>query len=199
MNTLAQKEGRNSKYFEIKEDGVFVKNNFAKEINEYKVYFPDIQDDETVFRKKKDPVLLGIVISMIFNSILLTIVINDGYQLSYSIGMIVFAIAIIPTFIVTAICNNEFRRENSKSITASKPLIFSYTKKEMGEVDSFILRIKECKKEYYLKTYYKVDNLIPAHVQISRIHWLYENKYINESDAKFILDEIDSKRIIEGL
>lgn len=69
----------------------------------------------------------------------------------------------------------------------------------MEEVNSFITKIKESKKDFYLKTYYKVDNLIPAHVQISRIHWLYENKYINESDAKFILDEIDSKRIIEGL
>ncbi|MEI7489309.1 MAG: hypothetical protein WCJ72_18225 [Chryseobacterium sp.] len=199
MNTLAQKDGRNSKYFEIQEDGVFVKNNFAKEINEYKVYFSDIQDDETVFRKKKDPVLIGIVISMVFNSILFSIVINDGYQLSYSMGMIVFIIALFPTLIVGGLCNNEFRKENSKSLTASKPLIFSYAKKEIEEVDSFIAKIKESKKEYYLKTYYKVDNLISAHVQISRIHWLYENKYINESDAKFILDEIDSKRIIEGL
>lgn len=199
MNILTQKDGRNSKYFAIQEDGVFVKNNFAKEINEYKVYFPDVQDDETVFRKKKDPVLIGIVISMVFNSILLTIVINQGYELSYSIGMIVFVLALIPTFIVTAICNNEFRRENSKSLTATKPLIFSYSKKEMDEVDSFISKIKESKKEYYLKTYYKVDNLIPAHVQIGRIHWLYENKYISESDAKFIIEQLESKRIIEGL
>ncbi|ANF52441.1 hypothetical protein A0O34_18795 [Chryseobacterium glaciei] len=199
MNTLAQKDGRNSKYFEIQEDGVFVKNNFAKEINEYKVYFSDIQDDETVFRKKKDPVLIGIVISMVFNSILVTIFINDSYQLSYSIGMIVFVIALFPTLIVGGICNNEFRKENSKSLTASKPIIFSYAKKEMEEVNSFITKIKESKKDYYLREYYKVDNLIPTHVQISRIHWLYESKYINESDAKFILDEIDSKRIIEGL
>jgi hypothetical protein len=199
MNTLAQKDGRNSKCFEIQEDGVFVKNNFAKEINEYKVYFPDIQNDETVFRKKKDPVLIGIVISMIFNSILLTIVINETYQLSYSIGMIVFVTALIPSLIVTALCNNEFRRENSKSLTASKPLIFSYTKKEINEVDAFISNIKESKKQFFLKTYYKVDNLIPIPVQISRIHWLYENKYISESDAKFIIDELESKRILEGL
>jgi hypothetical protein len=199
MNTLAQKDGRNSKYFEIQEDGVFVKNNFAKEINEYKVYFQDIQYDETVFRKKKDPVLIGIVISMIFNSILFTIVIKESYELSYSLGMIVFVIALIPSLIVTALCNNEFKRENSKSLTASKPLVFSYAKKEMKEVDDFISNIKESKKQFFLKAYYKVDNLIPVHVQISRIHWLYESNYINESDAKFIIDELESKRIIEGL
>ncbi|WP_394660116.1 hypothetical protein [uncultured Chryseobacterium sp.] len=199
METLTQKDGRNSKYFEIQEDGVFVKNNFTKEINEYKVYFPDIQFDEAVFRKKKDPVLIGIVISMLFNSILLTIVINEGYQLSQKMGIIVFIAALFPSLIVTALCNNEFRKENAKSITASKPLIFSYTKKEMSEVDRFISNIKESKKQFFLKEYYKVDNLIPVHTQISRIHWLYEMKYISESDARFIIDELENKRIIEGL
>nr|WP_314491274.1 hypothetical protein [uncultured Chryseobacterium sp.] len=199
MTVLKQKDGRNSRYFEIQEDGVFVKSNFVKELNEYKIYFPDIQFDETVFIKKKDPVLIGISVSMVFNSILLSIVINDGYQLSYTMGMTVFIIALIPSLIVTAICNSEFRKENSKSLTAAKPLIFSYKKKEMKEVDAFILNIKEGKKQFFLKEYYKVDNLIPVHIQISRIHWLYENKYINESDAKFIIDELENKRIIEGL
>jgi len=199
MNTLKQKNGRNSVYFEIVEDGVFVKNNFAKELTEYKIYFSDIQFDETVFRKKKDGVLIGIVISMIFNSIFLTIVINESYQLSYTMGMVVFVIAVIPSLIVTAICNSEFRKENSKSLAASKPLIFSYTKKEMEDVDAFILNIKESKKQFFLKEYYKVDNLIPVHIQINRIHWLYENRYIDESEAKFIIDELESKRIIEGL
>lgn len=199
MKALSQKDGRNSAYFEIQEDGVFVKNNFAREINEYKVYFPDLQFDETVFRKKKDPVLFGIVISMLFNSILLIIIINTEYQLSYNVGMIVFFLAMSPTLIVTAIGNNEFRKENSKSLAASKPLVFSYRKKEMVEVDAFIGNIKESKKQFFLNEYYKVDHLIPVHTQISRIHWLYEMKYISESDAKFIIDELESKRIIEGL
>lgn len=198
MIRLAQKDGRNSKYFEIQEDGVLVKNNFAKEINEYKIYFSDIQFDEMVFRKKKDPVLLGIVISMLINSILFTIFINESYQFSQTMGMVVFIIAMLPSLIVTGLCNNEFRRENAKSLAASKPLIFSYAKKEMQEVDVFISNIKESKKQFFLKEYYRVDNLIPVATQISRIHWLYEMKYINESDAKFIIDELESKRIIEG-
>lgn len=199
MHTLTQKDGRNSKYFEIQEDGVFVKTNFAKEITEYKVNFTDIGSDETVFKKSKDFVLIAVVLSVVLNSILLTIVINEYYQLSYSAGMLVFGIAIIPALIVTALCNNEFRKENSKSLTASKPLVFYYKKKLRSDVDSFILKIQEKKKDYYVKTYYKVDNLIPSSTQISRIHWLYENKYISENDAKFIISEIKSKRIIEGL
>ncbi|WP_294249362.1 hypothetical protein [uncultured Chryseobacterium sp.] len=113
--------------------------------------------------------------------------------------MIVFFLAMSPTLIVTAIGNNEFRKENSKSLAASKPLFFSYRKKEMVEVDAFIGNIKESKKQFFLNEYYKVDHLIPVHTQISRIHWLYEMKYISESDAKFIIDELESKRIIEGL
>lgn len=199
MNILNQKDGRNKKYFEIQEDGVFVRTLFAKELNEYKVHFNDIQNDESVFRKSKDPILIGIVVSVILNSILLTIFINDNYNLSFSAGMIVFGIAIIPSLLVTALCNNEFKKDNSKSLAATKPLIFSYSKKQMTEVDSFISKIKECKRNYYLKTYYKVDNLIPPHIQISRIHWLYENQYITESDATFIIAEINSKKIIDGL
>jgi len=199
MDTLTQKDGRNSKYFEIQEDGVFIKDNFAMQVQEYKVHFTDIQGDETVNRKLKDFVLLAIVISVLFNGIFLMIITDNYYNFSYSIGMIVFAVIMCPVFVIVGLCNSEFKTKNAKTLSAGKPIIFSYRKKEMEEVNSFITKIKESKKDFYLKTYYKVDNLIPAHVQISRIHWLYENKYINESDAKFILDEIDSKRIIEGL
>ncbi|MCT2409649.1 exosortase/archaeosortase family protein [Chryseobacterium antibioticum] len=199
MSSLAQKDGRNTRYFEIQNDGVFVRTKFAKELNEYKIHFTDIHDDESVFRKSKDPVLIAIVISVLLNSILLTIFIGESYQLSESSGMIVFGIAMIPSLIVTAICNNEFRAESSKNLAAAKPLIFSYRKKEMEEVDGFIAEIKKSKKEYYLREYYKVDNLIPTHTQIARIHWLYENKYITESDAQFIIDELESRRIINGL
>ncbi len=199
MNVLEQKDGRNKKYFEIQEDGVFVRTLFAKELNEYKIHFNDIQLDESVFRKAKDPILIGIVISVLLNSILLTIFINESYNLSDRMGMMVFIVTMIPSLIITALCNNEFKRENSKSLAAAKPLVFSYGKKQMPAVDYFILKIKEAKKDYYLKAYYKVDNLIPSQVQISRIHWLYENQYITESDAKFIIDEINHKRMIEGL
>ncbi|MBO9690951.1 hypothetical protein [Chryseobacterium sp.] len=199
MKTLAQKNGRNASYFEIKEDGVFVKNDFTKELQEYKVHFADIYDDETVFRKTKDWVLLAITVSVVFNSILLTIVINQTYKLSTSSGMIVFLIALFPSLIVAGLCNSEFKTVSSKSLAAAKPINFSYSQKEREEVDAFIAEIKECRKEYYLKEYYRVDNLIPVHTQIARIHWLYENKYISESDAQFIIDELETLRIIKGL
>jgi len=199
MNILKQKNGRNSKYFEILEDGVLVKNNFAKEVQEYRVYFTDIQDDEIVFRKAKDLVLLGIAVSVLFNGIFLNIIINDSFDLSGSMSVFVFALIMIPALVIVGLCNNEFRKESSKNLAATKPIVFFYTKKDMIEVDSFISKIKESKKNYYLKTYYKVDNLIPVQVQIGRIHWLYENKYISESDAEFIIDELENKRIIEGL
>lgn len=199
MKILTQKSGRNKCYFEIQEDGVFVKNSFIKELHEYKVHFADIYDDETVFRKKKDWVLLLISLSVVFNSILLTIVINQSYHLSFSSGSIVFVMAMIPSLVITGLCNNEFRAESSKNLAAAKPLNFSYSKKEMEEVDAFIAEIRKSKKDYYLKEYYRIDNLIPIQAQIARIHWLYESKYITESDAKFILDELETQRIIRGI
>ena len=199
MNILKQKNGRNSKYFEIQEDGLFVKDNFAKEVQEYKVFFNEIQDEETVFRKHKDFALIIIILSILFNGILLNIVINENFNFSYSVRFIVFVIIMIPVLMGVSFCNNEFKKENVKNLTAKRPITFFYTEKDVEEVDVFILNIKKKKKEFYLKEYYKVDNLIPSHIQISRIHWLYESKYISESDAKFIIDEIESKRIIEGL
>lgn len=199
MNSLKQKNGRNAKYFEILEDGILVKNNFTREVQEYKVHFTEIQDDETVFRKSKDLILLGIAVSVVFNGIFLNIIINESFNLSGSLGIFVFALVMIPTLVVVGLCNNELRKENSKSLVATKPIVFFYTKKDVVGVDSFISKIRESKKNYYLKNYYKVDNLIPVHVQIGRIHWLYENKYISESDAQFIINELESKRIIEGL
>ncbi|WP_080779374.1 hypothetical protein [Chryseobacterium phocaeense] len=198
MKSLSQKEGRNTRYFEIQEDGVLVRTNIAKAFNEYKIHFTDIYDDESVFRKTKDFVLIGIAVSVVLNSIMLTIIINESYQLSQSAGMIVFVIAMMPAFVITALCNNEFKIENAKNIAASKPLLFSYRKKEMEEVDAFIAEIKKGKKEYYLREYYKVDKLIPTQTQIARIHWLYENKYITESDAEFIIEELETQRIIRG-
>ncbi len=199
MSILKQKNGRNSKYFEILEDGVLVKDNFAKEVQEYKVNFTDIQDDETVFRKSKDVVLLCIALSVVFNAIFINIIINESFDLSGSMGTFVFALIMIPALVVVGVCNNEFRKENSKNLVATKPIVFFYTKKDMMDVDLFISKIKESKRDYYLKNYYKVDNLIPVHVQIGRIHWLYENKYISESDAHFIINELETKRIIEGM
>ena len=122
-----------------------------------------------------------------------------NHNLSMSAGMVVFAAIMLPVLVIVTLCSNEFRKENSKTWSAAKPLIFSYAKKEMAEVDLFIAEIKESKKNYFLKIYYKVDHLIPVHIQMSRIHWLYENTYITGSDAKFIIKQLESKRIIEGL
>ncbi|MGO4709550.1 hypothetical protein AB4Y90_10620 [Chryseobacterium sp. 2TAF14] len=195
MNILKQKNGRNSKSFEILEDGVLIKDNFAKELQEYKVLFTDIQDDEIIFRKSKDLIILGIVISVLFNGIFLNIIINEFFKLSEGVGIFVFILIMIPVLLIIGFCNNEFRNQNSKNLVAAKPIVFFYTKKDRVQVDSFIAKIKESKRDYYLKNYYKVDNLIPTHLQINRIHWLYENKYINESDAKFIINELESKEL----
>lgn len=57
MKTLTQKNGRNSKYFEIQDNGVFVKDNFMNDAYEFKIHFEDIYEEETVSRKSKDFVL----------------------------------------------------------------------------------------------------------------------------------------------
>ncbi|KQM49964.1 hypothetical protein ASE55_01930 [Chryseobacterium sp. Leaf201] len=60
-----------------------------------------------------------------------------------SARMVVFAVVMLPVLVIVTLCDKEFRKENSKTISAAKPLIFSYAKKEMAEVDLFIAEIKE--------------------------------------------------------
>ena len=166
---------------------------------EFKIHFEDIYEEETVSRKSKDFVLIFFFVFNAVQRYFLSIIINDYYNFSYPNGLFVFIACIIPALVTIGFCNNEFKNEASKHLSAKRSLKFHYNKDDKEKVDLFISNIKESKKDFYLKEYYKVDNLIPTQVQIARIHWLYECKYITESDAKFILDELNSKRIIEGM
>lgn len=130
MNSLKQKNGRNAKYFEILEDGILVKDDFAKEVQEYKVHFTEIQDDETVFRKSKDFVLLGIAISVVFNGIFLNIIINESFNLSRSVGIFVFALIMIPALVVVdyVIMNSE---KKTQRVWLQRNRLCFFTQKKM--------------------------------------------------------------------
>ena len=73
-----------------------------------------------------------------------------------------------------------------------------YRKKDEKNVDDFISKIYEAKKNFLVKQYYKIDDLLPLDTQKFRIQWLYENKYISEKETKFILEEIETQRIIKA-
>lgn len=198
MNNLKQKNNRNSKYFEILENGIFVKDKTSKQNQEYIVLFNEITDEQFIINRTKDVILIVLMLSLLLNAIFLNILIQESFEIPFKYGILVFFVLLIPFLILIAFFGNEFKKENLKILKASKPINFFYEKKDKESVDKFLKEIKEAKKQFYIKEYFKIDNLLPFEVQKQRIHWLYENKYITEKDAKFILEELETKRIING-
>lgn len=199
MNNLNQKFNRNTKYFEILENGVLIKDKTPKQNQEYTVAFNNITDEEFTVNRTKDTVLIVLILSLLFNAIFLNIVIQETYEIPLKFSLLVFFVLLIPFLSLIIFFGNEFKKDNFKILKASQPINFFYGKKDKNAVDEFIKKIKEAKKDYFIKEYFKVDNLLPVDVQKGRIHWLYENKYISEKDAKFILEELETKRIIDGI
>ncbi|SIT01344.1 hypothetical protein SAMN05421789_11717 [Kaistella chaponensis] len=198
MTELVQKINRRAKTFKILDDGILVNYSNAHETQEYKISYSDIGNDEIISKSKKDVVLIFLMISMVFNAILITALIGDTYNLSIKTGIIFFFVALVPVFIIGGIYGSEFKKENLKTVSANKPLSFFYRKKDEKNVDDFISKIYEAKKNFLVKQYYKIDDLLPLDTQKFRIQWLYENKYISEEETKFILEEIETQRIIKG-
>ena len=198
MKILNQKYNRHSKTFEIVEDGVFVIEKTSNTNNEYKVHFEDIGTEEFVLNKKKDSAITILLLSLLFNAIFSCYIIFREFEIPDKYLLLILNACLVPFYIVIGIYWSEFKNESIKVLKSKNPINFFYREKERKEVNDFITLIKESKKQFFINQYYKVDNLIPIDVQKHRIHWLYENKYISESDAKFILDELESKRIIEG-
>lgn len=198
MKALHQKYNRFSKSFEILEDGVMVKDKSPSFNNEYKVHFEDIGTEELILNKKKDSAITILLLSLLFNAIFACYIIFQDYEIPHKYLILILNACLIPFYIVIGIYWSEFKNESIKVLKSKNPINFFYREKDRKEVNDFINLIKESKKQFFIKQYYKVDNLIPVEVQKHRIHWLYESKYISESDAKFILGELESKRIIEG-
>ena len=198
MKILNQKYNRHSKTFEIVEDGVFVIEKTSNTNNEYKVHFEDIGTEEFILNKKKDSAITILLLSLLFNAIFSCYIIFQEFEIPDKYLLLILNACLVPFYIVIVIYWSEFKNESIKVLKSKNPINFFYREKERKEVNDFITLIKESKKQFFINQYYKVDNLIPIDVQKHRIHWLYENKYISESDAKFILDELESKRIIEG-
>ena len=198
MKILNQKYNRHSKSFEILEDGVLVKEKSPSTSSEYKVHFEDIGTEEFILDKNKDFTITILLLSLFFNAILASYIIFQEFEIPDKYILLVLNACLIPFYVVIGIYRSEFKNESIKVLKSKNPISFFYREKERKEVDYFVALIKESKKQFFISQYYKVDNLIPIEVQKHRIHWLYENKYISESDAKFILSELESKRIIEG-
>ena len=138
MNNLKQKFNRHTKYFEILENGVLIKDKTAKQNQEYTVTFNNITEEEFIINRTKDIVIITLILSLLFNAIFLNIVIQETYEIPLKFGFLVFFVLLIPFLSLVIFFGNEFKKDNFKILKASQPINFFYSKKEMNAVDVFM-------------------------------------------------------------
>lgn len=196
MNTLFQKIKRDKRYFQIVEDGVFVDFETAKNNQKYKVLFTEIKPEVIRDKNSADVVVVMLVFSLLLNVILCMASLENLFELSMSGGKIVLMILLLLFSIAIVFFKDRLIVSDIKFIPGEKPLQFLYTKEQSVEVDQFIDAIFKARKQFYVNKYYKIDNILPYSTQKNNIVWLYQNAYITESEAKFILNELETQRII---
>lgn len=198
MKDLKQKIRNDKREFRIVEDGIIADINNVGNIQSYKVNFDEIRSDEFINVKTAHPLAWLFIVSGILNVILLTTLLTEFFQTSFEQGKWIFIGALGVLIIIIGTLKEHFQQVDMKHLDANKPLSFIYTKKYKSEVDNFISQIHLDQKEFFKKTYYRIDPVLPFDVQKSRILWLYENKYIAEKEYRTILNELENKKLIDG-
>lgn len=201
MQQLIQKVRREKQSFTIVEEGLEVEINHSIDKESYLINFDEILTNEFVMVKAADWMVLLFVFSSVFNAILLNVIIMEFSDISAAHGIYVFLGLLGVLAIIFISLKEHFTRVNIKILevnNSKKPLAFFYTLKTKDEVDAFITTIQQAKREYFRKKYFKVDPIISFFTQKERFVWLYEKQYITEKEYWFILEALETQRVIAG-
>lgn len=196
MSSLFQKIRRDQRFFQIVEDGVLVDLVAAFQQSKYKVHFNDMRPEVIRQRNAADTLVVLLLFSLLMNIILCLASLENLFELTLSAGKIVLVVLLSLFALAFVLLKERLVVSDVKTIVANKPLQFLYGHQHQAEVDRFIEEIFEARKQYFVKKLYKVDNILPYSTQRKNIIWLYQNQFITESDARFILKEIETQRII---
>lgn len=196
MKTLYQNIKRDKRNFQIVEDGILVDFETAKNNQKYKVLFTEIRPEVVRDRNSPDVVVVMLIFSLLLNVIFCMASLENLFEVSMSGGKIVLMVLLLLFAIAFVFFKERLLASDIKFIPAEKPLQFLYSKQYRLEVDKFIDEIFKARQTFFIKKYYKIDNILPFSTQKNNIVWLYQNEYITESEAKFILNELETQRII---
>lgn len=196
MNTLHQKIKRDKRCFQIVEDGVLVDFETAKNNQKYKVLFTEIRPEVVRDKNSPDVVVVMLIFSLLLNVIFCMASLENIFDLSMSGGKIVLTVLLLLFSVAFIFFKDRLLVSDIKIIPAEKPLQFLYSKKHRLEVDIFIDEIFKARQRFFVGRYYKIDNILPFSTQKNNIVWLYQNEYITEGEAKSILNDLETQRII---
>ena len=188
MDKLKIKVRNQSQEFEILEDSLFVNLNTVKHKLKYKIPFEEIKNDCYTIRSKGDKKDTFLYISIFFNIILSFFIFFENYKINL---IYVYALIFPFTMVLSFLFNEINKGFEEKHIESSKILYFICTKKNSVEVDNFINLLFKKRNAYFKNKYFLIDPVLPYNVQYERHIWLYNNKYISETEFEVIKEELD--------
>ena len=198
MEKLIQKIQRDCHSFLLKSDGIEVRMQHGKNVQEYHVSFDEINKDELTTIKAMDVVAMALLGSVLLNAVLVAWMIIGISETFFEYGSLVI-FGVFGIFMgLMYLMRDHFQKIDIKSLDAEKPLNFLYTNKTKAEVDTFIAAIRTAKRSYFRKKYFRVDPVIPYYEQKSRLLWLYEEGYITLTEHEVVDQDLENKRVIDG-
>lgn len=196
MNDLEQKLRSETLKFTIIEDGVKVERSVRNHKDSYIVYFDQIHKREYITIKAANALTYLFLFSGLINVILINILLIESKIFPEEYGGYLLLSLLGFFTIIIAIFREHFIRVNIKSLEADRPLEFFYTEKHKQETDEFIDKIKANQRQYFRKKYFRIDPVIPLHMQTDRYLWLYERQFINEGEYRVITEEIENRKVL---
>ncbi len=196
MKTYKQKKWNQFRNFEILDEGVKYEYKIEEGYYAQTLKFETIGFDEQISDKKPSPVMLGLVLSIIFNIILFFLAYGNKFidmnaPMSPSAFLI---IAIVPLIIF----KTSLKRQHLKFIVGNKNLCFWYDNKYKADVDNFIAEIKNAKRDYMRNKYLVLNDYVDTYVFKNTLNWLRSDKFIDDNEYNEWLKKLEDRKIIRG-
>lgn len=198
MTDIYQKRGKEIRGYKIKKDGLDSEIKTNGNHQSFKIRFEEIDFNEIVLTKKPQPIEVGLFISVFFNLILLLVLFSDWLVKTSGNETIISAVAIGLLGGLSVWMINLFKRSKEKILKGAQNIFFFYESKEQSTVDSFIENLKVRQRDYMRKKYMQVDTLRPKESQEQTFFWLHDREFITKQELEILIDELNSRMIIDG-
>jgi hypothetical protein len=160
-------------------------------------WFEEIEFEVLIENKKPSPIKTGLAVSIMFNVILLILYLGDRFIDLNSPMNFQAMIAIPIVFIIFG--KTYFRVEQLKFLLGGQKILsFWYDDKNKKDVDSFILKLKEAKRNYIREKYLKIEELEESSAVRAKLSWLKTAEHIDENELKDWLERLEKRTIIKG-
>lgn len=192
---LHQKTFGDKRHFKLSDDRVYIKTSTFKENLEYSLKYDELGFD--IF-KKRDKNAQGAFYAFIAFDILYIYLLITSILDKDKPSMIAFWVAALLLFGLFTILSFQSRHKNLVYLTGGfKVLELMNDKPNESEVSNFIEQIHAKMKSYLKEKHIQIDTTMPKEYHISQFKWLKEIKAINHEEYEELIQELDTKYLLE--